>query len=105
MVAGINRPELPRKFFSEKDTSFQNLRVVCETNEDLKNSTQEPTVLLHHSCAKPRTDSILQKGRGNPRPVARVEVIIPDRSANIVKPHAISARRRDTSRTFAGVKQ
>ncbi len=38
-------------------------------------------------------------------PVARVEVIIPDRSANVVKPLAISARRRATSRKFVGVKQ
>ncbi len=47
LVAGINRPELQRKLLSEKDTSFQNLRVVCETTEDLNNSTQEPAVLLH----------------------------------------------------------
>ncbi len=30
----------------------KNLRVVCETTNDLKNSTQEPTVLLHQSCIK-----------------------------------------------------
>ncbi len=34
-VEGINWPELQRKLLSEKYTSFQNLRVVCETNEDL----------------------------------------------------------------------
>ncbi len=39
LVVGTNRPELQRNFLSEKDTSFQNLRVVCETNEYLKNPT------------------------------------------------------------------
>ncbi len=34
---GNNRPELQRKLLYEKGTSFQNLRVVFETNEDLKN--------------------------------------------------------------------
>ncbi len=53
LVAGINWPELQRKLLSEKDTSFQSLRVVCETNKDLNNSTQEATVLLHQSCSKP----------------------------------------------------
>ncbi len=53
LVAGINRPELQRKLLSEKDTSFQRLRVVCETAEYLKNSTQETAVLLHQSCARP----------------------------------------------------
>ncbi len=53
LVTGINRPELRRKLLSEKDTSFQSLRVVCETAEYLKNSTQEPTVLLCQSCARP----------------------------------------------------
>ncbi len=53
LLAGINGPELQRKLLSEKDTSFQNLRVVCEINEDLKNSTQEPPVLLHQSCSMP----------------------------------------------------
>ncbi len=47
LVAGINRPELQRKLLSEKGTSFQNLRVVCETIEDLNNSTQEPAALFH----------------------------------------------------------
>ncbi len=49
LVAGINRLELQRRFLSEKDTSFQNLRVVCETTEDLNNSTQEPAVPLHQT--------------------------------------------------------
>ncbi len=50
LVAEISRQS---KLPSEKDTSFQNIRVVSETNEDLNNSTQKPTVLLHQSCSKP----------------------------------------------------
>ncbi len=42
LVAGINRPELQRRLLSDKDISFQNLRVFCETTEDLNNSTQKP---------------------------------------------------------------
>ncbi len=57
------------------------------------------------SLTKCSTGNILQKGHRNPRPVVRVEVIIPDKSANIVNPLAISVRRRATSRKFAGVKQ
>ncbi len=53
LVAGINRPELQRRLLSEQNTSFPNLRVVCETTEDLNNSTQEPALLLHQSCATP----------------------------------------------------
>ncbi len=53
LVTGINKPELRRKLLSEKDTSFHSLRVVCETAEDLKKSTQEPAVLFHQSCARP----------------------------------------------------
>ncbi len=44
---------MQRKLLSDKHISFQNLRVVCETTEDLNNSTQEPAVLLHQSCATP----------------------------------------------------
>ncbi len=58
LVAGINRPELQRRLLSEKDTSFQNLRAVCETTEDLNNSTQEPAVLLHQSWATPYQSQI-----------------------------------------------
>ncbi len=46
-VEGINKPNLPRKLLCKKDTSFQNIRIVCETTEDLKNSTQEPAVPLY----------------------------------------------------------
>ncbi len=53
LVAGSNKPGLQRKFLSQKDASFQNLRVVCAANEDLKTSTQEPSVLLRQSCARP----------------------------------------------------
>ncbi len=53
LAAGIDRPELQRKLLSKKDASFQSLRVVCETTEYLKNSTQEPAVLLHQSCVRP----------------------------------------------------
>ncbi len=68
LVAGINRPELQRRLLSEKDTSFQNLRVVCETTEDLNISTQEPAVLLHQSCATPyRTQNSRHVAKRKPK--------------------------------------
>ncbi len=39
LVTEMSRPELQRKLLSEKGTSFQNLCVVCETTEDLRNLT------------------------------------------------------------------
>ncbi len=53
LATGINRAELQRKLLSEKDTSSQNLRVVCDTIKGLNESTHEPGVLLHKSCIKP----------------------------------------------------
>ncbi len=53
LVAEFNWPKLQRKLLSEKDTSFQNLRIVRETTEGLNNSIQVPLVLLKQPYTKP----------------------------------------------------